>query len=139
MGRNPQDVTEAELSVLRVLWQSGPATIRQITEQVYPQNSESDYATVKKLLSRLERKKCVRRDRTQIAHLFEPLVTLDDLVGRRLQVLADNLCDGSRTPLLMHLLRTDEITAEQQQQLRDLVDQLSASKRRQPQQKKRRR
>ena len=93
MGRYPQDVTDAELAILKVLWNDSPATIRQITEQLYPRGSDSDYATVKKLLARLEDKRCVRKNRRQIPHRFTPAITLDDLVGRRLQMLANHLCD----------------------------------------------
>ena len=128
MVRTGQDVTDAELSVLRVLWKCGACTIRQITEQVYPNNSESDYATVKKLLSRLEKKQFVLRRRDNAAHQFEAIVSVDDLVGRRLRELADNLCGGSSTPLLMHLLSHDDITPQQQKKLRDLIDQMAKSK-----------
>ena len=129
MVRKGQHVTDAELSVMRVLWEQGSCTIREITERVYPSNSESDYATVKKLLSRLETKQFVLRHRDQLAHLFQALVTLDDLVALQLQDLADNLCGGSRTPLLMNLLQNENVTPRQQKLLRDLIDDLSKSKR----------
>ncbi len=128
MARNSQDVTDAELSVLRVLWDHGSSTIRDITAEIYPDNSESDYATVKKLLSRLENKKFVARNRQHLAHQFEAIISRDDLVGRRLRVLADNLCDGSQTPLLMHLISSEQITPQQQQKLRDLIDEISSNK-----------
>ena len=125
MGRRPQDVTEAELAVLKVLWESGPATIRQITEQLYPRGSDSDYATVKKLLSRLEQKRCVRKNRRRIPHQFTATLSLSDLVGRRLQLLADHLCGGSPAPLLMHLLEGKGISAKQRQELRQLIEEYS--------------
>ena len=128
MGRYPQDVTDAELAVLKVLWDRSPATIRQITQQLYPRCSESDYATVKKLLARLQEKRCVRKNRRQIPHQFTAAITLDDLVGRRLQNLANHLCDGSPTPLLMHLLQGRGISRQQQQELRKLIEEFSATK-----------
>ena len=125
MARNSQDVTDAELSVLRVLWEKGSSTIRDITALIYPEESESDYATVKKLLSRLENKKFVARNRQHLAHQFEATISLDELVGRRLQELADNLCDGSQTPLLMHLISSEKVTPQQKQKLRDLIEEIS--------------
>lgn len=124
MVRKPKDVTDAELSVLKRLWDEGPASVRQLTDSLYG-GSESDYATVKKLLARLESKGFVRRDRVAAAHVFEASITHDDLVGQRLQVLADNLCGGSSTPLLMHLLRSDKLSKSERQKLRDLIDDLS--------------
>ncbi len=125
MPRNSQDVTDAELAVLRVLWEQGATSIREITEQVYSRNTESDYATVKKLLARLERKEFVSRDRSQLAHTFSASVTLDELLARRLQGIADNLCEGSQTPLLMQLIRNEGVTPNQRKKLRDLIDEIS--------------
>ena len=113
---------------MRVLWQNGASTIRDITAEIYPDKTESDYATVKKLLSRLENKKFVARNRQQLAHQFEAIVSLDDLLGRRLQVLADNLCDGSQTPLLMHLISNEQVTPQQLKKLRNLIDEISSGK-----------
>ena len=66
MARTPQDVTDAELAVLQVLWEQGPATIRHITDVLYPRGGRAHYATVQKLLERLEESAppCVHRQRT---------------------------------------------------------------------------
>ncbi len=130
MGRRAQDVTDAELAILKVLCREGSATIRQITDQLYPRQSDSDYATVKKLLARLEKKRFVRRSRKQMAHTFQAVLSLDELLGRRLEVLAENLCDGSSTPLLMHLIRTDEISKKQREQLRRLIQEIADKQKR---------
>ena len=66
MGRPAQDITESELGVLRVLWDRGAATIRQLTDVLYPRGEAAQYATVQKLLDRMEAKGYVRRDRTFI-------------------------------------------------------------------------
>src|SRR2546425_7906363 len=63
MARTSQDVTDAELAVLQALWEQGPAPIRRLTETLYPRGSAAHYATVQKLLERLESKRWVRRDR----------------------------------------------------------------------------
>src|SRR5260370_19402338 len=95
MARTPQDVTEYELAILQVLWESGPATIRQLTDVVYPDGGTAQYATVQKLLERLERKECVRRDRGGAAHVFTATIAREGLLGRRLQDMAAKLCGGS--------------------------------------------
>src|SRR5437870_4089173 len=105
MARTPQDVTDAELAVLQVLWDGGPTTIRQLTETLYPKGTNAHYATVQKLLERLESKGCVARDRAVWPHVFEATVDRDELVSRRLQAVAEKLCEGSLTPLLTHLVR----------------------------------
>jgi predicted transcriptional regulator len=124
MARTPKDVTEFELALLQVLWESGPATIRQLTDVVYPDGGTAQYATVQKLLERLERKGCVRRDRGGAAHVFTATIAREELLGRRLQDMAEKLCGGSLTPLLTHLMRARQLTSRERQELRDLIDEL---------------
>jgi predicted transcriptional regulator len=124
MARSSQDVTEAELAVLRRLWEVGPATIRRLAEGVYGQDGTSAYATVQKLLDRLEAKGFVARDRSGAVHVFRAAVERDELIGRRLRAVADTLCGGSLTPLLTHLVRGRRLSEPQRQALRALVEQL---------------
>ena len=124
MARTPQDVTDAELALLRQLWEAGPATIRQLADGLYPGGSTSQYATVQKLLERLEDKGYVRRDRRSNVHIFEPAIGRDDLIGRRLQNIAEKLCDGSLTPLLTHLVRANSLSAADRLSLRKLINDL---------------
>lgn len=129
MARTPQDITEAELAVLQVLWDQGPATIRAITDVLYPKGRTSHYATVQKLLERLESKSCVARDRGSAVHVFRARIGKDELIGRRLQVMAEKLCGGSWTPLLTHLVQAKKLSAAERQELRDLIDELDAQTR----------
>src|SRR5207244_6244778 len=65
-----KDPSDAELAVLQVLWEQGPSTSRQLTDLLYPDGGESSYATVQKLLERLEEHGHVERDRSTHAHRF---------------------------------------------------------------------
>ncbi len=118
MDQTGHDVTDAELAVLQGLWGRGSATIRQLTEALYPGGSVAQYATVQKLLERLEAKGCVQRDRAPWPHVF--LATLDraTLIGRRLRAVAERLCGGSLTPLLTHLLSVESLSPQDRQELR---------------------
>ncbi|TWU10935.1 Penicillinase repressor [Allorhodopirellula heiligendammensis] len=123
MAIKPADVTDAELAVLQVLW-NGSATIREITDLIYPEGSPSHYATVKKLLSRIESKGLVKRDSSQIAHRFTAAISQDDLIARRLQHVAEDICDGSHTPLLINLLKNRKYSAQERRELHELFDEL---------------
>src|SRR5262245_4456070 len=94
MARTPQDVTDTELAILQVLWDGGPATLRQLTDVLYPGGATAHYATVQKLLERLEAKGCVRRDRRATAHTFAAAIDRGELIGRRLEDVAEKLCGG---------------------------------------------
>ncbi len=123
MARPARDITESELSVLRILWDRGPATIRQLTDVLYPRGAAAaQYATVQKLLDRMEAKGYVARDRSLYVHVFAAALDRDELIGRRLRSLAETLCDGSMTPLLTHLARAKDLTDADRLALRAIID-----------------
>ena len=124
MARTPQDITDAELAVLQALWDHGPQPIRRITDLLYPAGTASHYATVQKLLERLEAKGYVERTRAGNVLIFAAAVGRDDVIGQRLQTLAEKLCGGSWTPLLTHLVQAEKLSAEDRQALRQLIDEL---------------
>lgn len=124
MSRTPHDVTDAELAVLQVLWDQGPLPIRRLTDVLYPEGKTAQYATVQKLLERLEGKGFVSRDRSEAVHVFSATTDRDALVGSRLRQLADKLCGGSWTPLLTHLVQAERLTPQDRQALRQLIEDL---------------
>ena len=128
MSRTPQDVTDAELSVLQVLWESQIATVRELTERLYPGGTLALNATVQKLLERLEAKKCVKRNRKTWPHQFSAAIARDVLIARQLQNTADKLCQGEIHPLLTSLVKTRGLTLEDRNSLRGLLDELDKEK-----------
>ena len=96
---------------------------------LYPDGSDVHYATVQKLLERLEDKHHVARDRSGHAHRFAALTDRDTLVGRRLRSMAEKLTGGLLAPLLTHLVRAETLTRQERDQLRALIDELDHKKR----------
>jgi len=129
MARTPQDVTDAELAVLEVLWDRGPCTRRQLTDVLYPDKGPSHYTTVQKLLERLEAKGCAEKAQAEGGLTFRPTVSREELISRRLLDVAEKLCGGSLTPLLTHLVRTTPLTHRERQELRDLITELDRQRR----------
>jgi BlaI family transcriptional regulator, penicillinase repressor len=132
-----RDVTDAELAVLQALWDAGPSPIRQLADRLYPGGTDAHYATVQKLLERLEGKGHVHRDRRSHAHVFTAVTGLDALVGQRLRAVAEKLTGGLMAPLLSHLVKAEALTSEERRELRDLIDELE--RKRQAKDKDRRR
>jgi predicted transcriptional regulator len=122
------DVTDAELAVLQTLWVHGPSTIRALADILYPGGKAAEYGTVQQLLVRLERKECVKRDRAPWPHVFAAAVDRDMIIGHRLRATAEKLCGGSMTPLLVHLLRAEQLTAQERQELHTYLEQLRKDK-----------
>lgn len=124
MSRKLQDVANAELSVLQVLWELKTATVRELTERIYQTCTAALNATVQKLLERLEAKKYVKRNRKTWPHQFTATVEREALIGQQLQSLTDQLCQGEIQPLLSCLVKTYGLTDADRQSLRGLLDEL---------------
>jgi BlaI family penicillinase repressor len=117
-------VTDAELAVLRLLWDSRTLTAAQIRQSLYPEGTPSDHATVQKLLQRLEEKGFVHRDRTRFAHSFMARVSRERLAGAQLESLAEKLADGSLVPFISHLAKKTRLTEDERRELQALLDRL---------------
>lgn len=126
MAKKAKDVTETELAVLEVLWNHGSRTIREVAAVLDAPNQDVYYATVKKLLERLDGKGFVRREPKGIAYLYAAAVDRNDFIGQRLRVLSERLCEGSVTPLLTQLARHERLNKKQQAALMALINELAA-------------
>jgi predicted transcriptional regulator len=93
-----------------------------LTDVLYPRGGAAQYATVQKLLDRMEAKGYVGRDRSLYVHVFSAALDRDELIGRRLRSLAEALCDGSMAPLLTHLARATDLSDEDRLALRAIID-----------------
>lgn len=116
------DVTDKELEVLQIIWEHGPSPIRPLAERLYGDAAAASYATVQKLLERLEAKDLVARDRSAMTHVFSARINREAFIGGRLRAMADKLCGGSLTPVLTHLLQTEKLSAPERKALRKLLN-----------------
>jgi predicted transcriptional regulator len=122
MTREPLSVTDAELAILEQLWRERGLTIANLTTALYGKRTTSRYGTVQKLLERLEAKQCVARDRSGFAHVFRATIQREDLIGHRLRDVAEKLCEGSLTPLLLHLVGQTKLSSQDRKRLHKLID-----------------
>jgi predicted transcriptional regulator len=106
------------------VWERGPATRRQITDALYPGGGPAHYTTVQKLLERLEAKGCVARRQAEGVLTFAATLGREELISRRLLDVADKLCGGSVTPLLMNLVRSRPLSAGELEELQGLLREL---------------
>ncbi len=125
MDWKPNNITDTELALLRLLWTNGASTIRDLTDELYPEGTQSQYATVQSLLDRLVKKACVSRSKSGRTNVFTATVSRGELVARRMRETADALCDGSMAPLLSHLVRASDPTPAEAEALQRLIERLS--------------
>jgi predicted transcriptional regulator len=126
MGNVPP-VSDAELEVLKVLWDRGPGTVREVEAQLRRGRGRRRWAynTVLTLLSRLREKKYVASDKGNDAALvFRGTVTRDELLRHGLSDLADRICDGTSSPLVHALVQGKKLSAEDIAGLRKLLNEM---------------
>lgn len=123
MPRPPRPgLSDAERDVLRTLWDEGPGTVRQVRERLTARGKTWAYTTVLTLLQRLLVKGCVLSDTSGSAHIFRADATREDLLNDRLQVLADELCEGAPAPLVLALVKNHSFSPEEIARFRAILD-----------------
>jgi predicted transcriptional regulator len=114
--------TEAELTLLNILWRIGPATVRQIHETV-SQTQTTGYTTVLKILQIMHEKTLVIRDESNRAHVYAPanseMVTQSSL----LKDLVSKAFGGSTSKLVMRAL-DNSTSKEEIEDIRQLLNEL---------------
>ena len=120
MPSSPAQPTDAELQVLRVLWRSGPATVRAVHETLY-QGTSIGYTTTLKLLQNLHAKRLVRRDAGRRRHIYEASVAEGETLGGVVRELIDRAFDGRAAALAMQALGTGRTSPEELAELKAMI------------------
>ena len=113
--------TEAELEILRVLWDRGPSTVRDVHTEI-SRDRTTAYNTVLKLLQIMTEKGLVTRDEADRSHVYRPRVA--EQVTQR-QLVTDLLArafKGSTTSLVMQALDASRATPDELAEIRRLID-----------------
>jgi BlaI family penicillinase repressor len=113
--------TNSELEILRVLWQRGPSTVREVYETIN-QVKATGYTTVLKLMQIMMEKGLVRRDEEQRAHVYEAFLAQGETQRQLVGDLLERAFDGSAAKLLMHVLSDKKASAEELSEIRRLLD-----------------
>ncbi len=117
----PQKPTASELEILRVLWERGPSTVREVHAELR-EKKDLGYTTVLKLLQIMTAKGSVRRNEDQRAHVYEACQpateTKRQLVGDVLQ----RVFQGSASELMIHALEGRRTPKKELEELRRLLD-----------------
>ena len=101
----PPKPTPAELELLRVLWRTGPATARQVHEELARTRSDTSAATVLRFLQIMHGKGLLARDDSQRAHVYTAVHAQDSLQANLLKDFIQKTFGGSGKALVMAALR----------------------------------
>jgi predicted transcriptional regulator len=114
--------TDAELAILRVLWERGPSTVRQVHEVLVARVGQTAYTTALKLLQIMTEKGLVRRDDTDRTHVFTPRLSEEQTQRQLVRDLLDRAFGGSASKLVMQALNARRATPEELGEIRKLIE-----------------
>jgi BlaI family transcriptional regulator, penicillinase repressor len=113
--------TDAELAILRVLWDLGPCTVRQVHE-VLSRERPAAYTTSLKLLQIMTDKGLVSRDERDRSHVYQAKLTEEQTQRQLVRDLLDRAFGGSASKLVMQALAARRASAEELSEIRRLID-----------------
>ena len=113
--------TNAELAILRVLWDRGASTVRQVHD-VLSRTRPAAYTTALKLLQIMTEKGLVRRDETDRTHIYHAKLSEEQTQRQLVRDLVDRAFGGSASKLVLQALATRRATAEELGEIRKLIE-----------------
>jgi BlaI family penicillinase repressor len=120
--------TPGELEILRVLWDRGPSTVREVQETLGAERG-AGYTTVLKLLQIMAEKDLVRRDESARAHVYAARVPETQTQRQLVRDLVDRAFGGSAAQLVVQALSGRRASAEEIERIRRLLDEIEGGKR----------
>ena len=121
MGRLRPRPTDSELAILRILWERGPSTVRQVHEAL-ADTRDTGYTTTLKLMQIMADKGLVKRDESSRTHVYTALATQQKTQRQLVKDLVDRAFGGSAAALVLHALNGDGASRAELREIRKLID-----------------
>jgi BlaI family penicillinase repressor len=113
--------TDAELAILRILWERGPTTVRQVHEQLSHER-QAAYTTALKLLQIMTEKGLVERDERERTHVYRARLSEDQTQRQLVRDLLDRAFGGSAGKLVMQALAAKRASPDELREIRKVID-----------------
>ena len=121
MARSQPRPTDAELSILRVLWERGASTVRQVHEAL-ADTRDTGYTTTLKLMQIMADKGLVKRNETARTHIYSANAGQEQTQRQLVQDLVDRAFGGSAAQLVLRALSADAASDDELKEIRKLID-----------------
>jgi predicted transcriptional regulator len=115
--------TDGELAILRVLWERGASTVRQVLEEL-SQSRPTGYTTALKLLQIMTEKGLVLRDESQRTHVYRARLTEGQTQRQLVKHLLERAFGGSAQKLVVQALATKKASRKELDEIRRLLDEI---------------
>lgn len=119
--------TDAELELLKVLWEHGPSTVNQV-RGLLDDNPKRGYTTILKLLQIMAEKGLVKRDENQRAHVYRAAVSNAQINRNVVKRILDRVFDNSTSKLVAQALDAHPISSEELAEIRQILDKMEERK-----------
>lgn len=124
---SPPRPTDSELAILRVLWDRGPSTVREIRE-VLEKSRPTGYTTVLKLLQIMASKGLVERDESDRSHIYRPTFSAAQTQKQLVRDLLNRAFSGSASKLVMRALEAKRASPEELREIQDLLKRMEGGR-----------
>jgi predicted transcriptional regulator len=114
-------LTEAELRIMQVLWDKGPATVQQVLEAL-PRKKPLAYNSVLTIVRILEKKGYVRHVKDGRAHIYTALLNQKEATRSEIRHLVSRFFQDSRELLVLNILEDEGLEAQEIERLRRMLD-----------------
>lgn len=121
---NSPEPTKSELEILQVLWQQGPSTVRFVNGQLNKTKREVQYTTTLKLMQIMAEKRLLKRDESQMKHVYSVVQEESKTKSFLLDRFVDATYNGSVAKLMMQLLGSKKPSKKELEQIRELLDKM---------------
>jgi len=119
--------TDGELEILRILWERGESTVREVHE-VLDARHPTGYTTVLKLLQIMTEKGLVRRDASERAHVYQARIPREDTEKQLVGDLLERAFAGSASSLVMRALSSKRTSPEDLARIRKYLDEIEGGR-----------
>jgi len=113
--------TDRELTILRILWDNGPGTVREVNEAMN-EDQDTGYTTTLKLMQIMTDKGLLRRDESQFKHVYKPAMTEEKAQKLLVGELLEKAFSGSAEKLVMRALSAKKVSAKELVKIRKMLD-----------------
>ena len=120
MRQKPIELTEAEWTVIKAVWEKEPCAAPAIQEKLFKQ-TEWTYSTVRTLMDRMVAKGLLTAEKVRNATLYESAVTRTQAQRGELLYALKHAFNGALTPMVQCLLESNELTADDLAELESLI------------------
>ncbi|MDR3679248.1 MAG: BlaI/MecI/CopY family transcriptional regulator [Flavipsychrobacter sp.] len=115
--------TDSEVEILSILWEHGPASVRDVHD-ILSRKKDAGYTTTLKLMQIMLQKGLLERDETNRSHVYKAAVNKEQTQKQILKRIIDQVYNGSAAQLVMQALGKHETTSDELEQIKAYLEKI---------------